>query len=312
MRTRRNCWSTRADRRLGHLLQHQRNPAKTSGQARGEIVDWVDPVTLSATLYSQYISATIDWANHKLDDDALQATTSYGHALILLGVARGRAVAKLEALAWRSTRRWSGRILGLSRNIRIDRRLERDRRGGRQRGKLRGRARGLARPHELEAHASDRPRQQADRDHSTRASYVHPEPVLRAQSSARRRDIPRSRRRRDDREVRLSAFRAARDDEPRRGQRRVVHDQRRSHDDRDSSHHAPSYREAGSGSGTDPRRVQRRGHGASRGHAPLRRRWRRRARRSGPELPAWNRKEPPGQNVVDFSGPRASWTKRSN
>jgi AcrR family transcriptional regulator len=70
-----------------------------SGQARGEIVDWVDPVALSATLYSQYTSATIDWANRKLDDDALQATTSYGHALILLGVARGRAVAKLEALA---------------------------------------------------------------------------------------------------------------------------------------------------------------------------------------------------------------------
>src|SRR5687768_7811846 len=70
-----------------------------SGQARGEIVGWVDPVALSATLYSQYTSATIDWANRKLDDDALQATTSYGHALILLGVARGRAVAKLEALA---------------------------------------------------------------------------------------------------------------------------------------------------------------------------------------------------------------------
>ena len=71
----------------------------TSGQARGEIVDWVDPVALSTTLYSQYISATIDWANRELDDDVLQATTSYGHALILLGVARGRAVAKLEALA---------------------------------------------------------------------------------------------------------------------------------------------------------------------------------------------------------------------
>jgi AcrR family transcriptional regulator len=73
--------------------------AVASGQARGEIVDWVDPASLSALLYSQYTSATIDWANRKLDDDALQATTSYGHALILLGVARGRAVKKLEDLA---------------------------------------------------------------------------------------------------------------------------------------------------------------------------------------------------------------------
>jgi AcrR family transcriptional regulator len=70
-----------------------------SGQARGELVDWVDPGALSATLYSQYISATIDWANRELDDDDLQATTSYGHALILLGVARGSALAKLEDLA---------------------------------------------------------------------------------------------------------------------------------------------------------------------------------------------------------------------
>ena len=57
------------------------------------------PGCIVGTLYSQYISATIDWANRELDDDDLQATTSYGHALILLGVARGRAVAKLEDLA---------------------------------------------------------------------------------------------------------------------------------------------------------------------------------------------------------------------
>jgi hypothetical protein len=35
----------------------------------------------------------------ELDDDHLRATTSYGHALILLGVARGRALTKLEDLA---------------------------------------------------------------------------------------------------------------------------------------------------------------------------------------------------------------------
>ena len=66
------------------------------GQAEGDLEPWIDPRVVARTLYSLFITNLIGWAMGELDDAGLEAATCLGNSLVLLGVARGRARARLE------------------------------------------------------------------------------------------------------------------------------------------------------------------------------------------------------------------------
>lgn len=68
------------------------------GRDEGELERWVDPVALSSMLYQCYVATMLRWACDELSDEALPSTITYGLALILRGVARGPALAKLSRL----------------------------------------------------------------------------------------------------------------------------------------------------------------------------------------------------------------------
>ena len=68
-------------------------------QAAGDLAAWVDPATVSRRMFSHYTHAMIEWAQGELDDDEFRASTELGMALMLLGIARGRAVRALERRA---------------------------------------------------------------------------------------------------------------------------------------------------------------------------------------------------------------------
>ena len=68
-------------------------------QAAGELAAWADPVTVSRRMFSHYLHAVIEWAQGELDDQQFEAATSLGAALMLLGLARGRAARELERRA---------------------------------------------------------------------------------------------------------------------------------------------------------------------------------------------------------------------
>lgn len=69
-----------------------------AARADGELADWVEPDALARTLWANYMVAMIGWAAGELSDEELPACATYGLCLILLGVARGDAVKKLERL----------------------------------------------------------------------------------------------------------------------------------------------------------------------------------------------------------------------
>lgn len=66
------------------------------GRAAGQLADWAEPVAVSRAMYGHYTICLIAWSQGDIDDDQLRDTTAYGHALQLLGVARGRAKRELE------------------------------------------------------------------------------------------------------------------------------------------------------------------------------------------------------------------------
>lgn len=68
-------------------------------QATGDLVAWADPVTVSRRMFSHFTHAMIEWTQGELDDDEFRAATQLGIALMLLGLARGRAARDLEKRA---------------------------------------------------------------------------------------------------------------------------------------------------------------------------------------------------------------------
>src|SRR6185369_5173900 len=67
------------------------------GQAAGELAAWAEPTTVANRMFAHYLHALIEWANGELEDRAFRASTELGMALMLLGLARGRAVRMLTA-----------------------------------------------------------------------------------------------------------------------------------------------------------------------------------------------------------------------
>ena len=65
-------------------------------QARGEIVDWADPVAVARREYAHYISTMILWAKGDLDAAGFRAVAQHGMCLLLLGIARGAAARAFE------------------------------------------------------------------------------------------------------------------------------------------------------------------------------------------------------------------------
>jgi hypothetical protein len=74
------------------------------GQATGDIVTWADPIAIATRMFAHYVHAMIEWAEGDLDDDEFTAATELGMALMLLGLARGRAARALAARAAASQR----------------------------------------------------------------------------------------------------------------------------------------------------------------------------------------------------------------
>lgn len=69
------------------------------GQAAGEIVAWADPTAVAGRMFAHYVHAMLEWAEGDLDDDEFRAATELGMALMLLGLARGRAATLLAKRA---------------------------------------------------------------------------------------------------------------------------------------------------------------------------------------------------------------------
>jgi AcrR family transcriptional regulator len=65
------------------------------GQAAGELEPWVNPLVMARRMFGYYTHTMIEWALGELDNDQFIAATQYGMALMLLGVARGRAKRQL-------------------------------------------------------------------------------------------------------------------------------------------------------------------------------------------------------------------------
>lgn len=65
------------------------------GQAAGELEPWVNPLVMARRMFGYYTHTMIEWAQGELDADQFVAATQYGMALMLLGVARGRAKRQL-------------------------------------------------------------------------------------------------------------------------------------------------------------------------------------------------------------------------
>ena len=68
-------------------------------QEKRQLAAWADPSPLGERLAGQISITTFAWALHQISDEGLRATMLYGTAVMLLGLARGRAAKDLEALA---------------------------------------------------------------------------------------------------------------------------------------------------------------------------------------------------------------------
>lgn len=69
------------------------------GQAAGDLVAWADPMAVARRMFAHYVHAMLEWAAGDLTDDEFLAATELGMALMLLGLARGRAARLLATRA---------------------------------------------------------------------------------------------------------------------------------------------------------------------------------------------------------------------
>ena len=67
-------------------------------QRKRQLVAWADPRALGERLASQISITTFEWARSQLSDEGLRGAMLYGTAVILLGLARGKARSELERL----------------------------------------------------------------------------------------------------------------------------------------------------------------------------------------------------------------------
>jgi AcrR family transcriptional regulator len=68
----------------------------TDAQARGDLVEWADPLVVARRGYAHFMQVMIQWAKGDMDAEQLRAATVYGMCLIFLGLARGAAARELE------------------------------------------------------------------------------------------------------------------------------------------------------------------------------------------------------------------------
>jgi len=67
-------------------------------QSKRQLVAWADAQALAERLASQIIITTFEWSNGQLDDETLEPAMLYGLGVMLLGLARGKSTAQIEAL----------------------------------------------------------------------------------------------------------------------------------------------------------------------------------------------------------------------
>jgi AcrR family transcriptional regulator len=67
-------------------------------QKKRQLAVWADPRALGERLASQISITTFEWARNQLSDEGLRGALLYGAGVTLLGLARGKARAKLERL----------------------------------------------------------------------------------------------------------------------------------------------------------------------------------------------------------------------
>jgi hypothetical protein len=66
-----------------------------AGQADGELVDWFDADVLARQMFFTFMTVVIGWARGEVDDDGLRDIAFHGQFMLLVGVARGDAHARL-------------------------------------------------------------------------------------------------------------------------------------------------------------------------------------------------------------------------
>jgi AcrR family transcriptional regulator len=67
-----------------------------AGQEAGELADWFDAELLARQMFATFMMVILGWAKGDLDDDGLRQVAVYGQGMLLLGVARGDAAARVE------------------------------------------------------------------------------------------------------------------------------------------------------------------------------------------------------------------------
>jgi AcrR family transcriptional regulator len=76
---------------VGRALRGEFERALLEMREAGELVDWVDPPTLSHALSSQLQFTALQWMGGELDADGLKESSLYGAGLSLLAVAEGES-----------------------------------------------------------------------------------------------------------------------------------------------------------------------------------------------------------------------------
>ena len=83
---------------VAHQLTAQLRDALDEMQQKRQLAAWVEAAPLAERLASQLSITMFEWARQQLTDDGLLGAMLYGTSVTLLGLARGKASTKLEAL----------------------------------------------------------------------------------------------------------------------------------------------------------------------------------------------------------------------
>jgi AcrR family transcriptional regulator len=67
--------------------------------AAGDLEDWIDPAALAERLAAHQLMVCLEWESGHLTNKALYPVMAYGAALMILGVCKGRARARIQKLA---------------------------------------------------------------------------------------------------------------------------------------------------------------------------------------------------------------------
>jgi AcrR family transcriptional regulator len=83
---------------VAHQLTAQLRNSLDEMQQTRQLAAWVEAGPLAERLASQLSITMFEWARQQLTDDGLLGAMLYGTSVTLLGLARGKAAAELEAL----------------------------------------------------------------------------------------------------------------------------------------------------------------------------------------------------------------------